>query len=568
MLRTLLSVLLSSVFAATALAGEPPAARVPARKAAAAPVDAEVSEGQFVFQMLLGEMALQRGDPALAASAYADLARRTEDLRLIERAVEMSSYARQGELTLDMARLWVDKDPASAKARQTLAGVLLMNNRIDELAPQLTTLLSQEPAGLVANLMGLNRLLSRATDKQAAWRVVHEVSSPYLDMPEAQFARALAAYNANDLAAAQVLIEQAQRLRPDWEVSALLEAQILLKANPGEAVRRLEGFVGRNPGARDARLQLARLLIGEKRYSDARDHFERLLKDNPDSPEVIHPVAMLALQQGDADTARKLLERLLTLDIPDKGGVHYFLGQLEEDRKQYDQEVAHYQEVISGDQYLAARARMANVLAQQGRLAEARNALQTSAARNTGERVQLILSEAQLLREARQPQAAFDLIKGALVRYPDHQDLLYDGALVAEKLGKLDQMESWLRTLLAKHPKHAHGLNALGYSYAERNIRLGEAYELISKALAQAPEDPFIMDSLGWVLFRQGKLDEALATLTKAYAIKPDPEIAAHLGEVLWQLGRRDEATSLWRKAQAEHPGSDPLNDAIKRFLP
>lgn len=567
MLHKLLAALITAAFASLAQANDAAPAKLPLRKAASAAHDAPPSEGQVVFQVLLGEVALQRGDPNLAASAYVDLAKRTKDTRLIERAIEMTSFARQGDLTLEMARLWVEQDPESTRARQTLAGALLMNNRLDDLAPQISKLLSQEPSAVPANLMGLNRLLSRHPDKIAALRVVEQVTAPYIDLPEAQFALALAASNAGDTPYSLRTVRQVLRMKPDWELAVLLETQSLAKVAPLEAIGSLESFVARNPGAKEARLQLARLLIGEKRFTESRNHFERLLKDFPDSPEVVHPVAMLALQQGDSATAKKLLEHMLTLDIQDKGTIHYFLGQMAEEGKQLEQALAHYREVLGGEQYLAARARIANLQVQQGQLEEARRTLGTTAARTVADRVQLILAEAQLLREAKQLQAAYELVRSAQGKHPDNADLLYDGALLAERLGKVDDMEAMLRKLIAANPKHAHGLNALGYSFAERNLRLSEAYDLINRALTLAPEDPFIMDSLGWVLYRQGRLEASLAVLQKAFGLRPDPEIAAHLGEVLWHLDRKDEALRLWQSSAKANPDNDALNDTIKKFV-
>lgn len=567
MLQKFLAAFVAAALTTLSQAGDSPSPKLPLRKGVAIQDGGPVSEGQFVFQMLLGEMALQRGDQGLAASAYADLAKRTGDVRLIERAIEVATYARQADLGVDLGRLWVELEPESAKARQTFAGLLLMNNRIDELGPQISKLIAQDPSNVASNLMGLNRLLARSPDKIAALRVVEQVVQPYGDLPEAHFALSLAATNAGDTPYALREAQTAGRLRADWELAVLLEAQALAKVAPVDAIRRLETFVGRNPNAREARLQLARLLIGEKRYGESRQQFERLLKDAPDAPEVVHPVAMLALQQGDTATARRLLEHLLTLDIPEKGGVHYFLGQMAEEAKDIDGAIQHYREVLSGDQYLPARARIANLLVQRGDLPEARRTLATTSTRTTADRVQLILAEAQLLRDARQVQAAYDLVKEAQGKYTDNLDLLYDGALLAERVGKFDDMEAMLRRLIALNPRHAHGLNALGYSFAERNIRLAEAYELINRALALAPDDPFIMDSLGWVLFRQGRLDAALGVLEKAYGMRADPEIAAHLGEVLWQQNRREEATRLWQENAARNPENEALKATLERLM-
>ncbi|KXB29104.1 hypothetical protein AT959_20045 [Dechloromonas denitrificans] len=520
-----------------------------------------------VFQSLLGDFALQRGDVKLGLDAWSDLALRTRDPQAIARAVEVAGFARQYDKALELTKLWLEVEPDSAKARQTESSLLVMANRIDELAPQLATLLEKDPANLPSNLLHLNRILARHTDKKAVQRLVDRVASPYDGIPEAHFAMAQAAANAGDNLRALNETEKALILRPDWEVAALARAQLQARQSTTTAIDSLSGFVSRNENARDARLTLARLLISEKHYNEARVHFDRLIKDNPDNPEVIYPVAMLALQQGDATTGRQQLEKLLQTDFPDKSTIHFFLGQLDEEQKKPDAALVHYRQVNSGDQYIPARARAAQILQRQGRIEEARALLHDSSG-NSAEKTQLLLAEAQLLREAGRNDEALTLLESALARQPDSPELLYEAALLAERVGKPELLESHLKHLIKLKPDHAHALNALGYSLAERNIRLDEAESLIAKALRLAPEDPFIMDSMGWVQYRQGKLSEALKTLEAAYAIKADPEIAAHLGEVLWQLDRKDGARRLLQEAAKQHPDNDVLSGTIKKLLP
>jgi Flp pilus assembly protein TadD len=179
-----------------------------------------------------------------------------------------------------------------------------------------------------------------------------------------------------------------------------------------------------------------------------------------------------------------------------------------------------------------------------------------------------LIGEAQLLREAGRNADAHQALTAALERQPDQPELLYEVALLAEKLGRVDELESRLRRLIEIKPDHAHALNALGYSLADRNIRLVEARTLIDRALELAPNDPFILDSKGWVLFRQGETQAALDTLNQAFGIRPDPEIAAHLGEVLWSIGRKDEARQTWDTARKEHPANEALAETVKRLQP
>ena len=543
-------------------------AKSPAKMQSTAPIGDEDLLARTVFQSLLGELALQRGDAELGVSAWADLARRTRDPEVIARATEVAAATRQYELALELTRLWLEVEPESSKARQTESTLLLLANRLDDLAPQLASLFEQDKANVAGNLMHLNRMLGRHNDKKAVQRLVDRVATPYENLPEAHFAMGVAAVNADDLMRAQGEFQKALQQRPDWESAELAYAQLLARTSPASAIESLNEFLARKPEARDARLTLARLLISERNYAAARTQFDILLKDSPDNPDVVYPVAMLALQQGDAAGARIQLEKLLKSDFPDKSTVHFFLGQLEEEQKKPDLALEHYRQVTTGDQYIAARGRAAQILQRQGKLEEARELLRTTRGSTPAEKTQLILAEAQLLREAGHGDESYALLEAALAKQPDNPELLYETALAAERQGKPQVLEKHLGYLLKLKPDHAHALNAFGYSLAERNVRLAEAHKLIAQALALAPQDPFIMDSMGWVLFRQGKLPEALKTLETAYGIKADPEIAAHLGEVLWTMGRKDDASRLMNEAAKKNPDSEILAGALKKFQP
>jgi tetratricopeptide (TPR) repeat protein len=365
---------------------------------------------------------------------------------------------------------------------------------------------------------------------------------------------------------AQAEVNRALELRPEWEMAALLQAQIAARTSAAQAIAYLQAFVGRNPMARDAHLQLARALVGEKRYDEARQHFNQLLKGFPDNPDVVYPVALLALQQNDLAVAETQFNHLLTLDIPDKSIAYYYLAQIAEEKGKLDEALGLYAKVESGDQMIQARMRSAQILAGQGKLDEARKLLSEASTGSEEQSIQFAIAEAALLRKAKQPQAAFDLLDARLENLPDNAELLYETALLAERLDQLEIMERRLRRLIELQPEHGQAYNALGYSFADRGIRLPEARELIDKALALMPNDTFILDSLGWVQYRQGDLAGALATLERAYGMRDDPEIGAHLGEVLWAIGRKDDAQKLLRAAQKKHPDNEPLADAVKKF--
>jgi len=567
-------------FALSAFAAEPAAPvrkRAPSVPEVRRPVIAEPrpgdvgyadQPGQIVYQVLLAEMAVQRGDVELASKAYADLALRTRDPKVLERTVEVAGYARRFDLALEAARLWVEVDPASKKAQQMVASVMIHSNQLDDLAPSLVRMLEADKESLGENLLGLNRMLARSPDRLAVFRLIDKVCLSFFGIAEAHYAVAMAAGSAGVNERALAETRRALELRPDWEMAALLQMQLMMRESPGEAIRFLQGFVERNPGARDAQLALARALVSEKRYAEARSHFDQLLQAYPNNPEIVYPVAILALQQNDTALAEAQFKHFVTLPTQDKSFAYYYLGQIAEESKRNEEALAYYALVGVGEQYFQAQLRRARLLVELGQLDAARKQLSTAKVKTPEERIQFTIAEASLLRDAKQPQAAFDLLEAVFAAQPGQPELLYETALLAEKLGKTDILESRLRKLIELRPDSAQAYNALGYSFADRNLRLPEARELIEKALKLSPEDSFILDSMGWVLFRQGDLSAALTHLERAYALREDPEIAAHLGEVLWELGRKDDARRTLLEAQKKYSDNEALADAVKKFAP
>ena len=521
-----------------------------------------------LYEFLLGEIALQRGDAQLAAQTYLDLAKRTRDPRVARRAVEVASQARLPDIAIEAAKTWHDIEPSSPQALQITAALLVSAKRVEEAGPYLEKLLVSEGVNLENGFMQLNRLLSSNPDKTANARVVRKLAAKYPKLPEAHFAVGQAASAANEDEAALGSARRAQELRPDWETAVLLEAQILQKKSPAAAAKRLGDYVAKNPKAADARLNYARALVLDKRYAEAREQFQSVLAASPGNAEVAYAVGVLAFQLKEYSVAEDSLKRVLGLRYRDPDGVRYLLGQVAEEQKRWPQAIQWYEQIQEGDHALNARLRTAGAMAKQGKLEEARKFLQQVATDSPAEEVQLTVAEAQLLRDASRHGDAFKLLGEALARQPEQPELLYDYALTAEKLERFDLLESNLRKLIEVRPEHAHAYNALGYSFAERNLRLPEARKLIEKAVELAPEDYYILDSLGWVQYREGDLKGAASTLRRAYSGRPDAEIGAHLGEVLWQLGLRDEARRVWQEAVKTAPENETLAKTIKKFRP
>jgi tetratricopeptide (TPR) repeat protein len=522
----------------------------------------------ILYELLFGEIAAQRGNPELAAKTFIDLAKRTHDPRIARRAVEIANFARIPELALEAAKLWHESEPDSAAALQMVTVYLAAVQRVDEAEPYLKQLLGSSETKPENVFMQLNRLLAANPDKSANLGLVRKLAAAYPDQPNAHFAISQAALAAGDDKLALQEIRRAAELRPDWAVAAVFEAQILQKDSPADAARRLQRYLDNYPAQSEVRMSYARLLVGEKRYADAKKQFEMLLAENPENTDVIYAVGLLAFQLKDYSTAEASMKRLLELGFRDPDGARYILGQIAEAQKEWPQAVTWYEQIGSGDHFLPSRLRAAQAIAKEGRLDAARAYLHAVKVDSKQDEVQLIIAEAQLLRDANDSGEAFALLGRALQRRPDQPELLYDTALTAEKLGRFDVLEADLRKVIKLQPDHAHAYNALGYSLADRNVRLPEARKLIEKALQLRPDDGFIIDSMGWVMYRQGDLMGAETYLRRAYGDQQDAEIGAHLGEVLWVEGKRDEARRIWSEALKDHPENETLRKTVQRFTP
>jgi tetratricopeptide (TPR) repeat protein len=522
----------------------------------------------LLYELVAAEIAGQRGASAVSLAKYLELARRTRDPRLAQRAAEIAFFERNNVRALEAAELWYALDPASLDASQTLSGLLINAGRGEEALPHLERLLAADSTNVAEGFLQLNRLLARNSDRKATLSIVQRLAARYPKVPEAQGAVAQAAANAQEDDTAIRAAREASRLKPDWEFPVLLAAQLLSKRSATEASAELISYLGRNPASTEARLALARSLIAEKKYPEALVEFKRVESAAPNNPDVLYALGLLALDSKDFANAEKYLKNVLAHEPRDRNLVYLYLAQVMEEQKRYGEARSWLLQVGRGDQYFNAQSRIAQSLAKEGKIEEGRAHLQTIVALNNQQRVQLVLAEAQLLRDANRNREAFDVLEKSLDKLPNHPDLLYEYAMTAEKIERIDILEANLKKVIQLKPDYAHAYNALGYSLADRNERLVEARDLIEKALKIAPDDAFIIDSMGWVLYRLGELGRAHELLKKAFDARPDAEIAAHLGEVLWKLNRRAEAEKVWRDATARSPDNEILKSTIKRLKP
>jgi tetratricopeptide (TPR) repeat protein len=521
----------------------------------------------MLFDFLLAETALQRGDTEIAIRTYLKLAKTTRDPRVAQRATEIALQARQPAPALEAAQIWAELDPDSVGARQTLAALLVNFDRLNEARPHLEKLLASAGDNIDEAFMQMNSLLVRNPNKNATLELVKQLAQPYPQLPEAHFAVSQAAWFAEHFDIALAEMKRALALRPEWEVAAIYQGRILARMSNASALEFFEDYLRTYPKANDTRITYARLLLAEKKYGKAREQFQQLMEENPGNADVAVAVGLLSMELKEYDLAESNFKQALELGYRDPGVVRFYLGGINEKTNKIDTAMEWYHSVTSGTQYIPAQIKYAILLSKTGKMNEGLQHLHQLPIANDQQRVQLTVAEAQLLREAGAYKKAFQLLSSALEALPDYPDLLYDRALAAEKIGKSDVMEKDLRKLIQMRPDHAHAYNALGYGLAEHSDRLPEALKLIEKAIELSPNDPYIMDSLGWVHYRMGNLNQGLSYLRQAFGLTPDPEIAAHLGEVLWVQGTKEEAKDVWQAALKSHPDNEVLLSTMKKFM-
>ncbi|QID18886.1 tetratricopeptide repeat protein [Nitrogeniibacter mangrovi] len=521
---------------------------------------------QILFDMLLAEIALARGRLDYSLPLYERLARTTKDARVARRATEIALYARRMDIAQETARIWAQADPASDDAQRVLAGSLAGEKMTNEqIAMRLAQSLANAGARLPGALLGLNRVLAPIEDKTRVRQIVERVTEPYLDLPEAHFARAHAASGGRDLDASLDELNQALALRPDWSQAVLLKAQIQQTKSAEAAVMTLAAYLEVHPDDVDVRRGYARALLSVKRYADARAAFEQVLAAEPDDHASRYAMGIIALEMGDVDAAAQAFEKLKSEGYSDHDGVETGLAQVAEARGDIEEAIAHYDAVKQPPRRERAQLRVAQLLATHGDLDGARKRLR-ALGHDDASRANYLLIEAQLLRDAGKVQEAVSTVDEALKLKPDDPDLLYESAMLADRLGHTEAMEGKLRKIIALDPRYAHAYNALGYWLADRGERLDEAESLIRKAVELRPKDPFIIDSLGWVRYRRGDLQEARHLLEEAYSLRADPEIAAHLGEVMWEMGDQDGARKTWQAAAKDYPDNTTLATVMRRY--
>ena len=528
------------------------------------------------YEVLLGELNARQSNPGAAFSLLLDAATKINDVRLYQRAVDLALQSRSGDAALQAARAWKGANPSSRQANLYILQILLALNRLGDATEPLRAEVDLTPAEeRNATLANLHRHLGQVTDKKRAASVLEQAIAPYLQAP----ATASAAWtsvgrvrlSANDTTGALDAAQKAYQAEPSAIGPGLLALELLEKNVPG-ALNLLNQSLSK-VAQPELRLSLIQWQLESKMYSAALDQLKDMTQAQPKVPQAWLMLGLLHVDENRPQAAEVALKRYLGLvqdqaNPSQRGLAQAHLGLAQVAEKQLDDQAAQewLQKVDHPDFVLQAHSRRAQLLARQGKLGEARSLIQNLPVGNANQARGKLLAEVKLLRDNKQYLAAHGLLNMAVLRDPQDNDMLYELAMLDEKLNRLDDMERRLRELIRRLPDQPHAYNALGYSLADRNLRLAEAKQLITRALELAPEDPAITDSLGWVEFRLGNLPLALSLLKKAYANQSDAEIAAHMGEVLWQLNQRDEAKKIWREGLQKGGDTETLRETLRRL--
>tara|TARA_B110000444_G_scaffold255708_1_gene290577 strand:- start:3142 stop:4896 length:1755 start_codon:yes stop_codon:yes gene_type:complete len=529
------------------------------------PAKIQKANAEFVYKFLLAEIAAQRGDLTSAGHLYFDLARLTKNIPLAQRATNIAGYARNGRLALDSAELWRQLDNESLEAKQILAELFISSGNLAKARPIIEELLKQEKTR-ADGFLYLNNILTKVENKKNALRFILAIAKPYPELAEAHFSIAHTAFYAGDTKLAEKELDIAESINPSWETAALFRGFMLANDWPEKALEFYRSFLKVNPNSNEVRLEYAKTLTNLKKYSEAKVEFLRLVNGSLASPEISLTVALLSLELNDNILAEKFFNQALERGYDDKNKIHIYLAKIYLDRNQPVDAIKFLDKISSGSLFIEAKILTAEVITKNKSLEDGIASLSQYKNLSSEDKLQFLKAKVSLLYNNDRKQDAFDLMKKEDANFNNSPEFKFDYAMLAEKMGNLLLMEQLLKEAIKLKPDYAFAYNALGYSYADRNINLADAKKYIEIALSISPNNHYIMDSMGWLHYRLGNIEIALQFIEKAYKIQEDPEIAAHLGEILWKLGKLKQAEEIWEASIMKFPSNTVLLETFERL--
>ena len=521
------------------------------------------------YNLMVAEIALNQGNTEVAIKHYLDVALEQDNPAIAERAVRVAVFGENLEAAVVAAQRWIELDPNRVEARQVIAAIYIRQDKIQEASVYIDELIQTsdlDDAELFPPLLGI---LAREKNVSTVLAVSLLIAQKNPDRAYAQYLHGMLSAQNGRAEAALEYLDRSLALGEIEGVHATRAKILLSLGRSDEAVISLHKAVENNPDDQALRLTYARLLVDIKDYEKAWVEFEKLHRDSPDDAELLYTLGLLSLESQRLDDAEKYMKMLVELKQRE-GEAQYYLGRIYENRKQYDQAIEWYGQVHVGEYKFDAQLRIADMLGISGRTDEAIEHLDAilKGSQSDGSLVRIYLAKGELLRAARRYEQSLEVFNTALEIVPGNSDLLYSRALVAEKLGRIDMLEADINTILKTEPNNAHALNALGFTLADQTDRYEEAYAYLKRAIEINPDDAAIIDSWGWIHYRMGDYDKAIALLRTALSRFDDAEIASHLGEVLWVSGNQDEARSIWQKALKKSPDAPALHSVMQRFIP
>ena len=526
-------------------------------------------EMQVQFHIMAGEMAAGRGQPGVAAESFVQALDLQPDAALAGRTTQLALSAGNVEVARTAARRWLELEPSSMDAREVLSRLALRDGDLEEVYTQSLAMIRGHAGGPAEGFRHVALLLSMEPDTGPdAIGVLDRLVAEYPDLAGAHYARSLLALRFEQLDQAEQSAREALRLDTGSRDNTLLLIGVLVRKNQLDEADKLVARLLK-PAQKDERAEVrmtyARLLLDASQREHARTQLRATFKEDPDNQDARYALGVMAFTDGELDQAETLFAPLAA-DAERGADASYQLGRIAEARREYDKALEHYRRVNSGGQAIEAAVRQAAVMTRMGKTAEARGSLEQLRRQFPPLGPRLTLAEAEMLLDAGLNEEALSVYDKALEADPEDSNLLYGRSLVHERMGRFPQAEADLRRILDGDEHDARAMNALGYMLTVNTDRYEEAHRLIEAALQRAPDDAAVIDSMGWVLYKLGRLEESRSYLEKALSKAADPEISAHLGEVLWVLGQHDQARTVWDKALTLNPDHRVLLDTVERL--